>query len=180
MKNAHGFTVVELLVVTVVIAILAGIGIVSYTGIQKRAIITVAKTDVNNVAKKLEIYRLRHGTYPITGSGAGPMTAMEQILRETNLYIATRTVGTSRAKSFIYCTTPDLQHYIFASNSPPTIQFGDEIVYASSDFSGSKIFINDTTTTMTGVKICRSIAGSTAYDTGRWTHDIPTPGADAS
>lgn len=44
MVNIHrreGFTIVELLIVIVVIAILAAISIVSYTGIQQRANNTV-------------------------------------------------------------------------------------------------------------------------------------------
>ena len=47
----NGFTIVELLIVIVVIAILAAITIVAYNGIQERARITKIKADLNQISK---------------------------------------------------------------------------------------------------------------------------------
>lgn len=66
-----GFTVVELLIVIVVIAILAAISVVSYTGMQKRALDSVRKQDIGNVAKALALYRVDNGDVLTTGSGCG-------------------------------------------------------------------------------------------------------------
>ena len=55
-KKAHGFTIVELLIVIVVIAILATISIVTYVGIQNRARDTQRKQDVASIARALEMY----------------------------------------------------------------------------------------------------------------------------
>ena len=68
-KQKHtGFTIVELLIVIVVIAILAAITIVAYNGIQNRAQVTTVKSDFSNVAKKLELFRTdsSSSTYPVT------------------------------------------------------------------------------------------------------------------
>ena len=46
-KNNHGFTIVELLIVIVVIGILAAITIISYSGVQKRAYNTAMIAAVN-------------------------------------------------------------------------------------------------------------------------------------
>ena len=62
--NYRGFTIVELLIVIVVIAILAAIAIVSYNGIQSRANDTAVQNDLNNFAKKMELYKVDNGTYP--------------------------------------------------------------------------------------------------------------------
>ncbi len=59
-----GFTIVELLVVIVVIAILAAITIVAYTGIQAKAYDSTVKSDLKNLAKQFELYRIDHGVYP--------------------------------------------------------------------------------------------------------------------
>lgn len=59
-----GFTIVELLIVIVVIAILAAISIVAYNGIQSRANDTAVRSDLNNLARKYEIYKIDNGGYP--------------------------------------------------------------------------------------------------------------------
>lgn len=66
-----GFTIVELLIVIVVIAILATISMVSYNGIQKRALDSVRKQDIANVAKALAMYRTYEDNLITTGSGCG-------------------------------------------------------------------------------------------------------------
>ncbi len=61
-----GFTIVELLIVIVVIAILAAITIVAYNGIQARAKFTRAQSDLVNTQKLVELYKIQYGAYPIS------------------------------------------------------------------------------------------------------------------
>ena len=68
----QGFTVVELLIVIVVIAILAAISVVAFNGIQARAYDSARQNDIKTIAKALEMYYTEHGEYPtITATGAG-------------------------------------------------------------------------------------------------------------
>lgn len=60
-----GFTIVELLIVVVVIAILAAITIVSYNGITTQANAAAAKSFTSTVAKKFEAYQAENGRYPV-------------------------------------------------------------------------------------------------------------------
>lgn len=62
-----GFTIVELLIVIVVIAILAAISVVAYNGIQNRANNTKVQSDMRQVAKLIEVYNAQNGSYPSTG-----------------------------------------------------------------------------------------------------------------
>ncbi len=64
--NEKGFTIVELLIVIVVIAILAAIVIVAYNGIQNRAKTTRAQTNANAVQKIAESYNADNNVYPST------------------------------------------------------------------------------------------------------------------
>lgn len=52
-----GFTIVELLIVVVVIAILAAITIVAYSGIQQRAREQVVRSDLQSLQKAMLMYR---------------------------------------------------------------------------------------------------------------------------
>lgn len=67
--KAKGFTIVELLIVIVVIGILAAITIVAYNGITKRASDTQRRSDVQSIAKALELYYIDNNRYP-AGSGS--------------------------------------------------------------------------------------------------------------
>lgn len=69
-KSRSGFTIVELLIVIVVIAILAAITIVAYNGIQQRARDSQRKQDVATIQKALEMYYMDNGKYP-PGSSTG-------------------------------------------------------------------------------------------------------------
>lgn len=61
-----GFTIVELLIVIVVIAVLAAVTIVAYNGIQSRAYMSKAVSIVDDVVKIVELYKVDNGVYPST------------------------------------------------------------------------------------------------------------------
>ena len=62
--TASGFTIVELLVVIVVIAILAAITIVVFNGVQDRAMYSKEQQDMATIRKGLELYKIAYGHYP--------------------------------------------------------------------------------------------------------------------
>ena len=64
-QRTTGFTIVELLIVIVVIAILAAITIVAYNGIQNKAKDTAVQSDLNGIAKKIQEYAIVNGAFPM-------------------------------------------------------------------------------------------------------------------
>ena len=71
--NQHGFTIVELLIVVVVIAVLAAITVVAFNGISTRAKIQSLATDLNQSFKKIETFKINdiNNNYPGTLAAAG-------------------------------------------------------------------------------------------------------------
>lgn len=69
-KSSKGFTIVELLIVVVVIAILAAITIVSYNGITNQAHDATVQSDLRDSFQKASQFKIKHASnrYPNTGS----------------------------------------------------------------------------------------------------------------
>ena len=63
-KRQSGFTIVELLIVIVVIGILAGLVITTYSGIQQKARNTERQTDLKTLQAQLEAYFAQQAHYP--------------------------------------------------------------------------------------------------------------------
>lgn len=64
-RREEGFTIVELLIVIVVIAILAALVITSYLGIQQRARDSERESDIRNIAVAVQAYAtVNEGVYP--------------------------------------------------------------------------------------------------------------------
>jgi prepilin-type N-terminal cleavage/methylation domain-containing protein len=66
-----GFTIVELLIVIVVIAILAAITIVAYNGVQARARDAIRSDGLRAIVGALELYKADNGTYPAATANPG-------------------------------------------------------------------------------------------------------------
>lgn len=112
--NTSGFTIVELLIVIVVIAILAAITIVAYNGIQERTRASSVSSALNQANKKLAIYQVDFpGQYPpdlatagITDTGS--VTYQYTVNNSVNpaTYCVTATTGSTSYKSSSTATTP--------------------------------------------------------------------------
>ncbi len=71
-KRQEGFTLVELLIVIVIIAILAALVIVTFSGVQARARNTERQTDIAAMAKYLEVYYAEKAVYPAQADIVSP------------------------------------------------------------------------------------------------------------
>jgi prepilin-type N-terminal cleavage/methylation domain-containing protein len=72
MKNARGFTLVEILVVVVIITILATIGTLTYAGFQSQSRDQKRLANANLIADSLERYYEKNGEYPSIADVTNP------------------------------------------------------------------------------------------------------------
>ena len=84
-KN-DGFTLIELLVVIAIIGILASIALVAFRSSQAKARNIRRVSDLNSIAKALELYYDDHGKYPaMTSSPAYPGSSFLKIQDNLNV-----------------------------------------------------------------------------------------------
>ncbi len=105
-QKQSGFTIVELLIVVVVIAILAAITIVAYNGIQNRAKESAVQSEVSQLVRKLETTKLTttEQAYPATLAAANIQstsgnTVNYYVNTTTNKYCLEASNGTIYASS---------------------------------------------------------------------------------
>lgn len=144
-KTTSGFTIVELLIVIVVIAILAAITIVAYNGIQNRTNDAAIQADLANYAKKAELFNIDNGTYPANATQLATLGVR-----------ATQSAYNTSYFNLYYCTpTSTNGKYVFAGRST-----SGNLFYASSNGKGNlgNIAINMT-------NVCNVIGLSYPTDT---------------
>ena len=105
-QNTHGFTIVELLIVIVVVGILAAISVVTYIGIQNRAHDTAVQTDLANFGKQLSLKTAETGTPPAGGlvRTSGGDTGMSTTFSGITFKPSKGSYGPSNQFNFYYCT----------------------------------------------------------------------------
>lgn len=96
-----GFTIVELLVVIVVIAILAAIVTVTYRGVQNNAYDASVKNDLINIGKTFRLYQVDKSVFPPTVNEINTLN----IKVNKSAYGNHFNNGTS-TYNLLYCRTP--------------------------------------------------------------------------
>ncbi len=69
-RKEKGFTLVELMIVIIILAVLTAIAIPSYMVLRDRARRAAAQSELKNIATAMEMYNADEDTYPDTGFAA--------------------------------------------------------------------------------------------------------------
>lgn len=64
MRNREGFTLMELMIVTIVIGVLASVAVASYAGVRERSKIAATRAELRNLLNAAETYRSITGLLP--------------------------------------------------------------------------------------------------------------------
>ncbi|NCC20657.1 prepilin-type N-terminal cleavage/methylation domain-containing protein [Candidatus Saccharibacteria bacterium] len=133
-RMGSGFTIVELLIVIVVIAILAAISIAAYVSISDKANDSAVMSDLSNFGKKIELKKVEQGTVP---------SATTTDLRNIGINVAKQAYATdliipgySISYNMLYCKTADSTNFAIVAWS----KSGKAFVYTGgrvSPFTGN-------------------------------------------
>ena len=154
LQGQRGFTIVELLIVVVVIAILAAITIVSYNGITNRANASASESLVATWRKKIELYQAEQTTYPLTSANLSGDTTKSFYIPSSSLSTTdpVATTGTDKVR-VLACAA--------SGSTAPTTNAGVsavKIIYWDYDKSGGAgtdaVIIGTTSITGTTVTGC--------------------------
>lgn len=128
-KTTSGFTIVELLIVIVIIAILAAITIVAYNGIQQRARNSQTATTIQAYKKALIQYAIEHQAYATSGNAClgddYPDTGVYTAANARNCFRSNSAAGVintsfnNEIKSYLSSKTPTPNNTVFGSGSSP-------------------------------------------------------------
>lgn len=114
-RNLHGFTIVELLIVVVVIAILAAITVTAYNGISSRARQSAIQSTVEQAGKKIV-------TYAITNSEMYPTSLADIDIVNTSTTTYQYVVNNSvNPRSYcVSATDSSINYWMSSTNPTPT------------------------------------------------------------
>lgn len=104
----RGFTIVELLIVIVVIAILAAITVVAFNGVQNRGIDASVQSDIKNLATKIKLFYADNAVYPIGLADFNPLGIKVNKSAYDHYYNGTAYYN------LVYCYTPSVAPTSFA------------------------------------------------------------------
>ena len=129
MKKDRGFTIVELLIVIVVIAILAAITIVAYNGIQNRAKSSAGQSLANSIQKKAEAWNSIKGAYPtnaqlVAGDSAAPEAKLDDTSSVSSSAVTATTANGGKVVTFLgNCTGGGAKvgYWDYAASTPAVV-----------------------------------------------------------
>lgn len=180
LRNAHvytvdmysrerGFTIVELLIVIVVIAILAAISLVAYSGFQNRASDAAVTSDLSNLARQFNLFKVDDGSYPDTIADLtrikSTVTKSAYDTSSTSPYNVVVCYG-NEAQDFSVVSISKSGKRFYITNTSAISEYT-----ASSNWTHSTSYITMCTNTLAGSTFISGGAGYANGDWRPWTND---------
>lgn len=167
LRSRSGFTIVEMMVVIVVIAVLAAVTIVSFTGVNQRATNASIQSDLASAVIKLKLYQVDNTAYPTLISSCPTPTAGNICLNSSPgnsySYVA---VNTSNPQTYSLTeTNTNGSAYVVTESSSP-IATVPVVAPVSQTFASTASFTVPTSVTSVILEVWGGSGGNCSYDMG--------------
>ncbi len=134
-KEEKGFTLVELMVVIIILAVLTGIAVPSYMALRNRARIQATRSEMQNIATAIAIFEADTGSFPVATTAAALETALEGADSSgDDVYM--ENCPTTDAWNASYVVSSAVGSYTLTSQAGTTEDATDDIVMTDGVFSG--------------------------------------------
>ena len=162
-QRTHGFTIIELLIVIVLIGIIAVIVALTYNGIQDRARLTVARTEINSFDKSVQVFRVDFDRNP------SQLNDFSAVMRDSGMFDSTRT----HDKSYAICASTSGYAIVAWAPLVGTYKNGDTLYLVSKGSGQSLHTLSNSSLSSNNQldKICDQVYGDSTFDV--WTYDVP-------
>ena len=116
-SQQHGFTLLELLIVIVIIGILALLIIPNITSAPKKARDTKRKTDIVTLRKALEEYFVNNNVYPPSSGTVGTGGVLAELTTGSAPIVKTLPTDPKNASPYVYTYTPANSNSTYTLNA---------------------------------------------------------------
>ncbi len=135
-ENNNGFTMIEIMLVVIIIAVLAAMVVPNLAGRGEQARKAAAKADIeSNLASALDLYELDNGRYPSTEQGLKALIEQPTTAPTPNNwngpYLKKKTIPKDpwgKDYQYVFPGTHNKEDYDLASLGPDAVESDDDIV----------------------------------------------------
>ena len=133
-KEEKGFTLVELMVVIIILAVLTGISVPSYLALRNRARIQATRSEMQDIATVISVYEADRSGFPVATTVAAMATALEDVdTSGDDVYVESCPTEDAWDTSYTYTGTADT--YTLTSTAGTSDDTTDDIIIIEGTFT---------------------------------------------
>jgi len=126
-QDQRGFTLVELLIVVIILAVISGIAVPSYMALRNRARESATENEMKNIATSLELYNADNESYPLPADYPDALST----------YMANVPTEDAWGTDYVYASADGSSYTLTSYGVDGEAAGGDDIVITDGSFTST-------------------------------------------